>query len=452
MGRKWIIAAVVATATSPADASSLARQAAIVVQSGYDAQLGLASFDSAWARIHASHYDPAFNGIDWPAVRDQLRPAAERATSIAELRAVIRDMLARLGESHYSLIPADVADAVDPTRVRAAEATPGDAGFEMRLAEGELAVWRIDPDGPAARAGVRPGFVVESIDGSRPADALQRVNALTDAAERRKALTQFLWSVNAQPDGAAGSVTVIRLRDEQGHISSHRITRRGRPGEPVRFGNLPTFFARLDHKALQQPQGCIGVIQFNVWMVPLMAAFDQALDANRQCDGIVLDLRGNPGGVAGMVMGLAGHFLTERVPLGTMRSRGNALHFVANPRLVDSQARPVQPFAGPVAILIDNMSVSTTEIFAGGMQALGRARVFGQTSAGQALPAALLRLPDGDVLMHVVADFTAAGGTRIEGRGVIPDESVPILRTDLRAGRDAAMEAAIAWIRSRANT
>jgi len=451
MGRMWIIVAALANAVSPAEASSLARQTAIAVQSAYDAQLGLASFDSAWARIHASHYDPAFNGIDWLGVRQQLRPLAERASSIAELRAVIRDMLARLGESHYSLIPADVADAVDPARVRALDA-PGDAGLEMRLAEGELAVWRVDPEGPAARAGIRPGLVVETIDAYRPADALRRVLVLQDPAERRKALTQFLWSANAQPDGPAGSVTVIQLRAEDGAVTTHRVTRRRRPGEPVRFGNLPTFFARLDHHTVGDHANCVGVIQFNVWMVPLMPAFDRAVDQTRHCRGIIIDLRGNPGGVAGMVMGLAGHFMTQRVPLGTMRSRGTALNFVVNPRLVDAQARPVQPFDGPLAILIDDMSVSTTEIFAGGMQALGRARVFGQTSAGQALPAALLRLPDGDVLMHVVADFTAAGGTRIEGRGVVPDESVAVTRTDLQAGRDAAMQAAIAWIRSRTHS
>jgi carboxyl-terminal processing protease len=113
---------------------------------------------------------------------------------------------------------------------------------------------------------------------------------------------------------------------------------------------------------------------------------------------------------------------------------------------VDSRGNPVTPYSGPVAILVDGLSVSTSEFFAGGMQAIGRARVFGQQTAGQALPATLLKLPTGDVLMYVVADFTAPDGSRIEGRGVIPDEPIELERTSLLAGRDAVYDAAMAWL------
>ena len=65
---------------------------------------------------------------------------------------------------------------------------------------------------------------------------------------------------------------------------------------------------------------------------------------------------------------------------------------------------------------------------------------------GQALPALFDRLPNGDVLIHAYGDFVTADGTRLEGRGVIPDELVPLLREDLLAGRDAPLEAALAWI------
>lgn len=47
--------------------------------------------------------------------------------------------------------------------------------------------------------------------------------------------------------------------------------------------------------------------------------------------------------------------------------------------------------------------------------------------------------------MHVVADFVAPDGTRIEGRGVIPDEVVPLTRADLVAGRDEPLECAVRW-------
>jgi carboxyl-terminal processing protease len=113
---------------------------------------------------------------------------------------------------------------------------------------------------------------------------------------------------------------------------------------------------------------------------------------------------------------------------------------------VNAEGQRVEPFAGPLAILVDGMTGSASECFAGGLQALGRATVFGQTSMGQALPAFFDKLPNGDVLIHATGDFVTANGTRLEGRGVIPDEPVPVTRSDLLAGRDTALGAALAWV------
>jgi Periplasmic protease len=119
---------------------------------------------------------------------------------------------------------------------------------------------------------------------------------------------------------------------------------------------------------------------------------------------------------------------------------------VANPRLVTASGERVEAYRGPLAILVDSMSGSASECFAGGMQSIGRARIFGQTSMGQALPALFDRLPNGDLMIHAYGDFVTANGTRLEGRGVIPDESVPLERADLLAGHDRTMESALAWI------
>ena len=116
------------------------------------------------------------------------------------------------------------------------------------------------------------------------------------------------------------------------------------------------------------------------------------------------------------------------------------------PRRVTGDAQPMEPFTGPLALIVDGQSMSSSEIFAAGLQALGRARVFGEPSGGQALPALMERLPNQDVLMYAFADFVDPNGTRIEGRGVLPDVTVPLTREDLLAGRDAALEAALDWI------
>jgi carboxyl-terminal processing protease len=380
-------------------------------------QVALQTFDSAWSRIEATHYDTAFAAGPWARARDEFRPQAAAARELNELRGVIGRLLEQLGESHFVLIPGEAADALgDATAV--AEHVSGDAGMAVRLVDGELVVWQVEAGGAAADAGVRIGWTVESIDGRPVSENLARVLSLPDA-ERRLASMRLLYQVNGWFEGAVGDDVALRLRDDAGRSVERRVTLREGSGEMIRFGNLPPMRAWLDHQRValrQDGAGCIGVVRMNVWMVPLMPQFDRAVDALRDCAGIVLDLRGNPGGVAGMVMGTAGHFLQDTLALGVMRTRTSELRFKANPRRVSPTGQPVEPFGGALAIITDEMSASTTEIFAAGLQGVQRARVFGGQSAGQALPAMMVRLPTNDVLMHAIADFTGPGRRPHRGR------------------------------------
>ncbi len=147
-----------------------------------------------------------------------------------------------------------------------------------------------------------------------------------------------------------------------------------------------------------------------------------------------------------MIRGVAGHLFDQQVVLGRMKTRDTELEFAANPRVVTADGRRVVPFAGPVALLVDELTASASECFAGGLQSLGRVRVFGRTTAGQALPASTKRLPNGDLLMYVVGDFVTGTGRRLEGEGVIPDEKVTLDPALLTAGRDPDLEAALRWL------
>lgn len=397
------------------------------------------TFDAAWTIIKNTHFDKTMNGLNWDAVRDELRPRAAAARTPAELRAVIRDMLGRLGLSHFALIPSG-SEATGDGNGTSGDTT-GDPGIEVRLIGHDLVVTHVDPD---VTSRVRPGWRLIQIGSAKVGDLLQTVpDATNDRLQKVEA-----WRIaQTRLRGPAGSTVDVTLEDGQGTPVKALLQRRTEFGSPVTVGSLPTMYVRVEHEKKSTPSGgSAGVIKFNVWMTTVDAEFQQAMDEFRRTDGIIIDLRGNPGGLAAMLMGISGHFLGERVTLGVMKTRDNELRFVANPRLVTSRGERVQPFAGPLAILVDSMSGSASECFAGGMQSIGRARVFGQTSMGQALPALFDRLPNGDVLIHAYGDFVTATGTRLEGQGVIPDELVPLDRADLLAGRDRTMDAALAWI------
>lgn len=399
----------------------------------------LASFDRAWQVVYETHFDTTFNGVDWRALREELRPRAVGAPQDT-VRVVIRTMLARLNQSHFSLIDRETAD--DPT----GGGGGGTAGLDVRLLDGRIVVTAVDPAGPADRAGIRRGWVLAAVDSNRTDSLLarlgRRASYYSDAM--RAASVAGAWLA-----GVPGTSVTVELLDGADRPVRLALVREADPGAPVKFGDFPVFHARSTARRVGGPPGPrVGVIWFNTWMVPLMRQVDSSVHALRDSDGMVLDLRGNRGGVGAMVMGVAGHFTSRRDTLGLFRSRTASLAFVANPRRTAPDGSPVTPFDGPVAILIDALSGSASEVFAGGMQSVGLARVFGETSMGGVLPAHWERLPNGDVLYHAVADFVTGDGVLLEGRGVIPDEPVAVGRRDLLAGRDPALEAAIRWIAS----
>src|SRR5687767_9369428 len=100
-------------------------------------------------------------------------------------------------------------------------------------------------------------------------------------------------------------------------------------------------------------------------------------------------------------------------------------------------------YRGQVVVLIDAETQSAGEIFAGGLQASGRAVVVGQRSAGATLPSAAKELPTGAILQYAFADFVTAKGAVIEGSGVEPNLSVRLTRRQLLAGRDPQLESGL---------
>ena len=172
----------------------------------------------------------------------------------------------------------------------------------------------------------------------------------------------------------------------------------------------------------------------------LSKTLEGAVKGCPDCRGFVIDLRGNPGGIGGLAMGVAGWFIDRSgLQLGTEYLRGATIKFVVFPR--------PETFRGPLAVLVDGCSASTAEIFAGGLKDAGRARIFGTRSAGAALPSIIDRLPNGDGFQYAVANYISQGGKALEGNGVVPDVEVKLTREALLAGHDTVVDAALDWIR-----
>ncbi|KPJ91469.1 MAG: hypothetical protein AMS18_08630 [Gemmatimonas sp. SG8_17] len=346
-----------------------------------DRDLAVETFDSAWRIVYESHFDTTFNGVDWVALKQELQPRAAAAGDVRQLRLVIEDMLGRLGQSHFALIPEETADSLDPDRDADVAGEVGDPGMDVRLIANQVVVTRVDSGGAAEAAGVRPGWLVLAVHG----DPVEHLLESALSSPEQHSVGARIWRlVMMRLAGPAGAMRQIAFRDSNDGERELTVVLRPRPGIPVKFGNFPTFFARFESRQVRSGGASAGIIWFNNWMVPQVAQLDAAIDRFRAIDGVIIDLRGNTGGLGAMVMGVAGHFYTEQTTLGTMKTRQTELRYFANPRRTDSAGNPVKPYSGPAAILIDEMTASASEIFAGGMQTTGRVRIFGQTSMGGA--------------------------------------------------------------------
>jgi carboxyl-terminal processing protease len=394
---------------------------------------GLAAFDTVWLTINETFYDPDFGGIDWAAVRAELRPLAARAPTVDDQRAVIRDMLGRLGQSHFALLTS-APDELAP-------AGPAGVPFDVRVTPaGVFVVTRVG----AISTGVAPGDVILEIDGAPVADLIAGSARDPRHADigRRRAMRAL--------SGIEGEPVRLKVVSPAAEPRDVTVARVRLPGEIVTVGNLPPLRVHLEAEERATPMGRrVGVIAFNVWMAAVAEPFATAVDRFRGHDALVIDLRGNPGGLADMIRGIAGHVLAEPAVLGRMHMRGLDLEFRANPRRSTSDGRSVEPYAGPVAILVDGLTASASECFAGALQGIGRARVFGTKTSGQALPAVTQQLANGDVLVYAVGDFVTSAGRRLEGAGVEPDVEVPLDPARLAAGQDA-LAAALQWVDTRA--
>lgn len=402
------------------------------------------TFAVIWERLQSSGFKGRQEGLDWAAIRAEHQPDIENATDLAGLRKEIVELLDALKASHLELIPASAL----PKPGEAPKAGTADLGMRLTILEGALVVERVVPGSPAARAGVRPGWTVAKIGGF---DAAKVFAEAGPEALKPRGLTMLQLATNQMVSAIAPDAPVaLVLRDARGKEHALSLSAEANPTtQTITLPGLPPLPLRIDQRTVPlRGGGCALVFEFSQWAMPVYGALVDALREHAACRAVVLDLRGNSGGLVATMPAVGGLFLDQPAAIGTMITGGGELKLTALPREVDDAGRDVRRHRGPLAILTDRGSVSCSDMFAGGMQALGRARIFGDTSAGMALPSASVPLPSGDRLLYPTADYIDPKGRRIEGVGVIPDTPAPPTLDALRKGKDPALDAALAWIAS----
>jgi carboxyl-terminal processing protease len=373
--------------------------------------------DQVWRRVIETHYDPTLGCRPWGALRDAYAQRVADAATDDEAYAQINAMLHELGHSHLELFP--------PSRGEGA-AGPASPAVTVRWIEDAPVVVEAAPP-------VVVGSVLRAIDGRPLGPLVAETRARTEPHAVPLAVARAVAArLSCARPGLTRTLDLVEPGTAEATVRT--VPCQLPEGERVTLGNLRNLVTRVEHRMLGDD---VGLLAFNVWMLPMVERVEAAMvELRRQgMRALVLDLRGNPGGVGAMAVPVARLLLSERASLGTLRFRDFEQELVVLPS--------TPGFSGPVAVLVDEGTASTSEIFVVGLRDLERITVVGaRASAGAALPSVIEAMRDGSLLQSVVADHRSPRGTVVEGKGVVPDVVVPETREAIAAGRDPVLDAA----------
>ena len=298
--------------------------------------------------------------------------------------------------------------------VRVVPAGPADKQSDLKAAELIIAVGQGKAGPMTDVIGWRLDDVVDLVRGKK--GTVVRLDVIPAAGRADEARRLTITRNEVQLEEQAAQSKIIEIND----LSS----------TPRKIGviDIPAFY--LDFDAYRK-----GDPDFRSTTRDVAKLVDELNEAG--VDGLVIDLRGNGGGSLREANELTGLFI-EYGPTVQIRGTGSRVWR-------DGKRRRGPYYDGPVAIMIDRLSASASEIFAGALQDYGRAIVVGDRSFGKGTVQTLLDLPEGQ-LKITESKFYRISGDSTQHRGVIPDISYPSLLQHDEIG-ESSLDKALDWDR-----
>lgn len=395
----------------------------------YSPELAEKTFLYVWNKVNDSFYEETFNGVDWDQIKKTYENRVKKAKSNKELRTILNEMLSELKLSHFGISKKPNSDDVKFSL------SGNHLGIEIRLIDQKVVIFEVEDKSAAKRAGLKSGMILTSFEGEPMAQLIDELE-LTPNSTRLNRLTatrSLLEKLSTPPDG---KTTLQTANSEKTFDFKPGFYR----GERGRMGNETDLAVSFETSLVGKDQK-VRLIAFDMFLPQLMLRLNKAIAQaeSEQASGLIFDLRGNPGGLAIMATGLIGRLIDKDLDLGDMNNTAGNYPFHAFPQ--------EGAYLGPVAVLVDSFSASTSEIFAAALQEHQRARIFGRPTTAAVLPSYIEELPNEDKFQYAIGDFvTALKKTKLEGKGVIPDEVITLDPALLRAGSDPDLQAALNWL------
>jgi len=380
--------------------------------------LKTATFDSAWSAVNTRFWDPAFGGVDWPAMREKYRPAARAARTAHDLHGVIDSMLDELEVSHVGVVEWSPFASVPTDR--------GVLGISFRWVEDAIIVAGFSPDFTAKESGIRPGDELVKVDSTLVSTILA-----TQKPFGRRPCPEVVWRLGGlRLGGRVGASKVLTLCRPDG-------------GEYVVTLPLvaPTSMSNPFQVEWLGDVACLRLSFFNGAYHDLLAA---AMPGLREARGWIIDLRGNPGGSDGTDGSFADWLFRGEGALSKTRFRD-----LPEPVSRTFPGKGDSAYTGAIAVLVDELSASHSEVLAAGLRDLRRARVVGgRATRGAVMASDFLPLPTGAEIQVAIGQPRSPKGLVLEGVGVVPDLLVPLTKSGYARTGDPVLARALEYVRT----
>ncbi|MCK4361887.1 MAG: S41 family peptidase [Dehalococcoidia bacterium] len=319
-------------------------------------------------------------------------------------RGAIEGMLEALGDPYTSYLESYQLASSD------LEGSFEGIGAIVSMEDGELTVVSPIAGGPAERQGMRAGDKILEVDGE-PTSEMNLIEAVLKIR------------------GDKGTtVTLLILHQGETTPVAIEIVREEIKLDSVYLDMLPedTAHIRITHFVERTPD-------------ELTEALNSALQSDAW--GIILDLRGNPGGYLDVVVDVADEFLDGGIILYEADSEGDIIEeWTASSGGLATDL--------PLIVLVDGGSASGSEVLAGALRDHGRATLIGTKTYGKGSVNILHELSDHSALYVTMARWLTPDRHLIEGVGLIPDIEVEITEEDIASGRDPQLERAIEYLQA----
>lgn len=389
-------------------------------------------FNEVWQKINEIYPGFEFKGVDWQEVKRRYAPQVARVQSDDEFHQLLQRMVAELKDGHTQV-------------VAPAQARQGSLPLELRQSKRKWVVASVKESPQLQDAGIQPGMELVSLN-QKSLDSyidknLESSSGGTEASRELRAMDQALR-------GPLGNKAHLTFKDFKGRtfethltyqIPAQAFSPRGKRGAKFKTGRESSEEGEADNDnvlSYQRLHGGWGYVQIMNFRQDSSLAFEKALAKLQPMPGLILDLRGNPGGIIGNGYNIVMRLIDKPIVGGIMVQNGRQVRFGIQPQ--------GQTYQGPVAVLIDEKSVSTTELISACLQDNQRAVLVGRPTAGAGWSPIILKLPTGAYISVSSKPFTRPNGQSIEGRGVKPDILVEAVPKGSKSSQDKIIKAAIA--------